>query len=1015
MTTVDIPFQHGLHEETDSKLLPQGLFTVAQNVRYRKDGRLGIRYGYDFTSSAQSNTAYAISVGPKENLFISPRTSLPPAFQSRSVGGYTLLSSLGTSGGDLGVPERLQIIEHFVDTNAGNVTSPISPLSTATSVDLVNLNGTLTCAYTVGTPGSTPGRSNSASYFSTASTVPNGIPGFIGAADASATNIKLVNINGTVCFFWANSANQIRMSAGPFGTPVTVATAAAGRAPYFDVSPGGSATEAYLIYPTTTTLLSFGTVNTAGTFSLLNGIATTGTESRPSITPTFNAPTDQIAIVWNDGATIAVGNCKITVYRRSTSSFLVATTTVDNSGFMIGFPTIAPHPTQDWMVAASRDALSSASMTTLIMFTSSLSRQYLNGYQVASRPFTAGSGTYAVAVSQDLAQVSRDSTYVIVDPAFGSFPRIESVLAQGIGTTAVMWAAYTYDPRRSVVAATPVDSDPGVSAVIFAAPIQTLVTGGFILYRITYGSFGDTNASAHLNGETFLAGARHSEYDHRSVLSGHFIDRPRIYSATAQVGGAMVNGTYQYVAVFEYVDFFGYRHQSPPSLPMSVTLAGANASVQVATSTPSDTHIQLGGAYIRLYRTSVGGTVFQECYGISPAVPGAVTPPADALAFANDTQGDNNLGSVLYTQGERGGLSGIHENEEPPPARYITAGSFRLLIGGMENPAQVQWSKLQFDGEPITWADDPQWRATVDGRVTGVAELDGTWFVFTKDTVWTVVGDGPDDTGAGAFSSPQRLPSSIGCLSHKSIIKFGGGLLFQSTRGLEILPRGGGEPQWIGASVRDTLTSFPYVSASAFNQVEQVCYWAVTDAAGSAGRLIVYDIRIGEFYVDDFYQRAIKALSVYDGKLVIDGQMVETSTFTDDDTGIKTTAIVPVLTSGDIRAFGQDGWGRYRRVQILGEARDVSVAWSLSLEVSYDSGKTFGTPTLWTRANLATAIGDAIDGAEHMFVTQKTDSVRLRLSISTPSPTEGLVFNGLSLAVTPESDLKRQANAYRSP
>jgi len=178
--------------------------------------------------------------------------------------------------------------------------------------------------------------------------------------------------------------------------------------------------------------------------------------------------------------------------------------------------------------------------------------------------------------------------------------------------------------------------------------------------------------------------------------------------------------------------------------------------------------------------------------------------------------------------------------------------------------------------------------------------------------------------------------------------------------------------------------------------------------------LIVYDIRIGEWYVDNFYNRAIKTLAVYNGKLVIDGDIFETAVFTDDDTGAKADAIVPTLTTGDIRAFGMNGWGRYRKVQLEGEARDVSVAWSVTMDVSYDSGKTFTTEATWTRANIAAAIDDAIEGAEHFFLTQKTPSIRLRFSVSSPSPTEGLIFNGLTLEVFPQGGIERKANNMRA-
>ncbi len=317
----------------------------------------------------------------------------------------------------------------------------------------------------------------------------------------------------------------------------------------------------------------------------------------------------------------------------------------------------------------------------------------------------------------------------------------------------------------------------------------------------------------------------------------------------------------------------------------------------------------------------------------------------------------------------------------------------------------------------MQWTDFAAYKANVDGAVTAVAEMDGTWFAFTYNAIWSISGPGPNDNGAdGSFNAPQRLPSNIGCISHKSLVLTGDGLIFQGAADrLFILPRGSSAPAPIGWPVRDTLSAYPFISAAAFDQTSNVAYWACVATDGLSGRLLVFDTRLQQWYVDNPCNgRAIKALSIYDGRLVIDGSIMETAgTFADNDGSVSTT-VVPSVATGDLRPFGLTGSGRCRKVQILGEARDVTTAFTPTLEVSYDSGKTWPESVSWPISSLASAVGDAIDGAEHLIKYPRGDTFRLRFSWSTPTPTEGVVWHGVSLEAYPERGLKRLPNSRRT-
>lgn len=1039
MAEFSIPFNHGQHEEADPKFLPNGLFTVAQNVRFQKDARVRIRNGFvkDATGNAPSLTPNVIASYPfrdRHIVHIVPRQNsvLPPNFVRYAFGAYDSPNTFAAPPGF----EIARLTRQRTETNARNSTNSADVTLTRgismASSDLDIRTNTLSVpeltvagrAYVAGSATQIGGATVwvvPASTCAGAQTAP-------GTFDADACNFKVITISGVACVFWAHpAANTVRMMRMDTQAIATVVTSSAGRSQYFDVSAGGASTEAYLVHQNGAATLQFGTVSVAGAFVALNTIAVAN-EARPSITPTFNAPTDDIAIVWNEGATFTTGNCRFAVYRRSTTSFTTAATTMDTSGLCSGYPVAGQHVGQNWCGLTYRadPGAPGGSSDFAVFFTASTtpgSPLTMPGMAPASKPWIMGLATYAVCVNRNSASDSSTATYAVmmVPQNFAEqFGRPVAFFAQDIARAADMGALHA-DPRRKVVAAPALGADLGSTAAVGVFPLARLNDGAYAWYRFEI-SDRPTFQGALINGVTAIAAGRLCEYDGLFLTPNSFPLAPKIVRVVQTAGlGSIAVGTYQYVAVMEMVDVFGRRRQSAPSLPFSVTVAGANSLVQVYAQ------VETGWAgfitdSLRFYRTQAGATVFQECAN-NTALTLGYNPQAAAASIGlveyDDITADAGIAAnpVLYTQGERGGLSGLLPSDGPPFCTMIWAGSDRAIIAGLEDPARYQLSKLLFQGEGLQWSNEPQFGGTVGTDITAVAEMDGTWFLFTRENVWTVTGQGPDDNGAGGtFDSPRRLPSDIGCISAKSLVLTGQGLFFQgATDRLYLLPRGGGAPQWVGQPIRDTLLAFPYISASAFDEDSGLVYWAVCDTAAAFGRLLVFDTRISEWSVDNVQNRAIKTLAVYNGLLVIDGSILESTTSWQDSNGSSTANVIPTLTTGDIRAFGPNGWGRYKKVQIEGEARDVLVAWSLTLDVSYDSGKTFGETATWTRANLAAAFGDAIDGAEHRFITQKTDSIRLRLSMTTPSPTEGLVFNGLSLSIDGAPGLKRQANAYMAP
>lgn len=1042
MPIIPIPFLKGIHEEADPKLLPQGLFTAATNVRFQKDGRVGVRNGFRHdAANTVFSEANVLAVGKFDQqhaLILQKRLGddIPPAW-ARHLGstysaGYPASLSIGSpianqQSGSVGVPEILQ-------TFAGSQASLVDAICSSDCVVIGGFIFVVVSAYSAGTtkvPVVQANWFNAYMYLYKIDPSTGAILASRQLTIEQASNVKVVDINGNVGVFWADGANHVRFAASnpalssTIVAPVTVVTTVAGLAPHFDVCQGATSTITWLVFNSAANTLSFGDVSTVGVYTVKNTIATTNI-GRPSIGRSGLNPTDDVVIIWNDGATFITGSTKYTVYRRSTNTFITATTTLSTGGLTtaaLGYPVVAESSLDDWTGAwCVTETAGSTPVPVDLMFqtTSGQTPKQISGMYPVSKPFTFGSSTFIGILATDrntiavFPGVTVPGAYFLIDndtPSASTTPSCEAVLAIDAAVPLENTSIYP-DPRRKIQPIAAIGVEPVLGgAVVVALPLFTGERGGWGLVRTEYGRYEEMFQTATLNGQLFVSGARVLQYDGVSLVESG-LSTPRIVSATpGAIGGTIANGTYLLSAVYEWFDALGNRHLSPPSNPVSVTMAGANNGITVIVSpllaSTRNTIDNFTTVTVRVYRTLAGSSIFQESAGVI-SIP---TSQANTGFTVVLTAPDATVAQleIIYTQGARGGLSGILQNDRPPPARYIWAGSDRLIIGHTDNPTQYQLSKLRFGGEPINWSNTPAFIGNVDKPITGVAEMDGTFFIGTRDAIWTVGGPGPDDNGSGGtFDTPLRLPSDTGFYSAGSIVLTGKGLMFQGTPDrLYQIPRGGGTPEWIGQPIRDTLLAFPWITSSAFDQDSNLVYFACVNAAGTLGRLLVYDTRINEWSVDNVQTRAIRSLSIFNGLLVIDGSIVETPGNFQDFDGSTSATVLPTLTTGDIRPFGQTGWGQMIKTQMLAEARDVTVAWSATMDVSYDSGKTFGETATWTRANIATAIGDAIDAAEHYFVTQRCDSVRLRFSWTTPSATEGIVWNGLQFEVIPFEGSKR--------
>lgn len=276
-------------------------------------------------------------------------------------------------------------------------------------------------------------------------------------------------------------------------------------------------------------------------------------------------------------------------------------------------------------------------------------------------------------------------------------------------------------------------------------------------------------------------------------------------------GSLEPNTEYTFVAIYKWVDALGRLHESAPSAPATITTGGDHNTVTVTVTGHDFSRKALGGAVtIELYRYQAGGQVFHVCADEVPAT-GATQ---DITVTASDA--DIAAHRILYTDG------GVVADGLAPSARFVVASEERVFCGGLFDPTLVEASKIILPGEPPRFTGHDAFRVRFPEPLTGMAFLDGTLYAFSRQNIYALPTDGgPSDQGAGQFASPRLIAAGTGCVNDRSAVATPIGVFYQSERGVELLPRGGATPVFIGSGIRDELVARPEITSAAVHQDHQ--------------------------------------------------------------------------------------------------------------------------------------------------------------------------------------------------
>lgn len=455
-----------------------------------------------------------------------------------------------------------------------------------------------------------------------------------------------------------------------------------------------------------------------------------------------------------------------------------------------------------------------------------------------------------------------------------------------------------------------------------------------------------------------------------------FLHAPAILTVTTSddpTANLTPSGLYQFCATYEYVDDLGRRHRSAPSNIVQNTAPDATTQfgIQVAKATMTEREMasQAHRSVVHIYATTGNGSIFYRITPNSGAPASWDTSNTFHIVF--NFTGGTDLAiakrQILYT------LGGVKPIRQAPAHRFGARGNGRVILGGLFDPRLVEVSRFERQNQPTEFTRDDTFRTLLPERCTGLAFLDGNFVAFTRRAIYLISGASlPDDKGSPALSNPVRLPSTVGCIDWRSVVETPDGIVFQSERGVYVLPRGFGQPVLISAQVQDDLRGRRVISACAVADpgseyqlagasapvtpsdratgqhllVLSVCAPdQFTDA--DAGKLLVYDLeRHAWLSTDDTGAGSSLGALVANlgGKLAIASRSQSTPDIRKEapnswDT--EASSLPMRLSLADLRPFGILTQGGMLRVQVLGEIRSdrAKLSATVCFEGEYSKAK----------------------------------------------------------------------------
>lgn len=1020
---VQAPFKFGLAEGADPHMVPLGTLTTAENVAWRKGGRIEKRYG---TTALTSTLLAGGSLSAAKRLMVRDRELCltdGSRLYSYTTSGWAdvgrvpqlgiewsthMDSVTGVKSADMAVLSNGNVVYAWVsgtdDATLGygaiyyQVRSQDGSVVTAPTLLTSSWSGTDTNRLVVVSDGTNwaivfsryPGAGSCSIYASVNGATPSLLRsdhlsfsgGNIGGWDACTIGSNFV------IAFARNLASGYGIGIYSYtfaATPVQVATGAVGaEAAQIEQAIGIHGTSGeylYIAYSYTSGgsgFLRYG-VNNPSTFAVVSNGATI--DSAANVTWTRHSVTRIDA----SNAVVASGGISLVAGAKYTDGCLVT--------FKL---TIGVGP--------------------------SVQRREARGLLPVSRPFTVNSKQYIVAAecgaymhgvlansppttvgwSTILLDITPSSDTNVPPDHVGN---LESLTGAFFDSASLMTPC-TYNSQTHILV--PFHSKPPTR--IFGWHI------GVRYAKLSLGnaSVGDIWRGIELDRELYISGALLTAYDGRRTFVAGF-SYPSLINkgetAVATTTGFMDAGTYLYSSVPEYRSATGMLHRGPAAASQSIVVGGTTTSKvslcvmpqsvdwkevsQPATGTGDNSpyaHLQV------IYRSVKNGSIPQRL----TLEPDYNTHFSDHQWGSNQTnnifvdiRNDSNItGSAGYTLlplSSREALytsGGELDDLQAPPLLTWTLHSGRFF--GIDATGRRLWFTKDYASNVGT---SPAWHPTLSmpfaETLTALASLDEKLVVFSSNSIWLMVGDGPASDGTGAeptFSNPIVMQSDVGCTNPRSVVSTPMGIVFQSARGIYLLTRGL-ELQWIGRSVKDVLDTYPTITSGVLVAKQNQIRFTANSAGDAAGIVLVYDYVEGQWSTYRYTIGGVPGAPIADAVVWQDTYVLATPTGTvvkeDATTHLDaSTWVTMTLETAWVSAAGPLAYHSVRRFSIQGDSHTNH---DLTIQVAFDGFSAYEQTKTFAANGDVTTPGLREDADIVINTRRKCGAIRFKVNDATPS------------------------------
>lgn len=226
-------------------------------------------------------------------------------------------------------------------------------------------------------------------------------------------------------------------------------------------------------------------------------------------------------------------------------------------------------------------------------------------------------------------------------------------------------------------------------------------------------------------------------------------------------GGAMSAGAYTMAMTLEKFDAQGQLYRSAPTF-FKTTIVGAGASVTLSAFSLTQTEYEgvARGVQLVFWRTIANGTEFFREKQVPAKVFGTDVIGSGALGAISDE--DLSVNEKLDQL-----IDGVLFSVPTASTDFTALANSRIWTRDPAAPERARYTLASRDfglgaAFGLHWPGEFVLRHNGPGELRAVTELDGRVYLMADTSVSSLIGDGPTDTGEGAYSTPSRLSVDIG-------------------------------------------------------------------------------------------------------------------------------------------------------------------------------------------------------------------------------------------------------------